>query len=291
VLKAAVTVGCAAAMAAAAMLTVRLRRTRRTPSPLSGGEPFGERLAVTVGRGGGMVAGAILAGVLSIGAGSRLMMRVLAVTSPDEVQGRLTEADEVIGNVSFGGSAFLILAVGIGSGVLGLAIFASLRRWLPDRSLAAGLLGVAIGAGALVRPSGFLAASNIDFSLLSPAAVAVALCLATLVLFGSTFAVLVDHLAPRWPRPAWSPRGVLAVAPFAVLLLAPPLFVGTVVAVLVGTVTTGLRSRAADADADVDAVDAHAAGAATRVGRTLVVALGGIGAASVVVAAGQVLAA
>lgn len=285
-LKAAVTVGCAAAMAAAIVLAVRLRATRRTPSPLAGDEPFGERLAVTVSRGGGMVAGAVVAGVLSIGAGSRLMMRVLAVTSPDEVQGRLTEADEVVGTVSVGGSLFLVLAAGIGSGAVGLAIFASLRRWLPDRSLVAGLVGVAIGAGALVRPSGFLTASNIDFSLLSPAALAVALCLATLVLFGTTFAVLVDHLAPRWPRPGWSPRGVLSAAPFAILLLAPPLFVGSVVAVLVGTASTGLRSATAD-DADGE----PAGGAARRAGRNLVVALGGIGSISILVAAGQVLAA
>src|SRR5688500_16855394 len=134
-LKAAVTVGCVAAMVEAAVLAVRLRHTHRTPSPLSDSDPFGERLAVTVSRAGGMVAGAILAGVLSIGAGSRLMMRALAASSPDEVQGRLTEAEEVVGRVSLSGTAFLVLAVGIGSGVAGLAFFTACRRWLPDRSL------------------------------------------------------------------------------------------------------------------------------------------------------------
>ena len=44
-LKAGVTLGCAAAVIAAGVLTFWLRRTRRTPSPLSGCEPFGERLA------------------------------------------------------------------------------------------------------------------------------------------------------------------------------------------------------------------------------------------------------
>jgi hypothetical protein len=58
------------------VLTIRLRHTRRTPSGLSGSEPFGERLAVTVSRAGGMLVGAYLAGVLTIGAGGRLMMRV-----------------------------------------------------------------------------------------------------------------------------------------------------------------------------------------------------------------------
>ena len=200
-LKTGVTLGCAAAMIVATVLVVRLRDTRRTPSPLAGNEPFGERLAITVSRTGGMLVGAYLAGVLTIGAGARLMMRVLAATSSDDVQGRLTEADEVIGNVSFGGSLFLIVIVGMGTAVVGLAPYATLRRWLPDRSLAAGLIGVAIGAGLLVRPAGLLTADNRDFTLVAPVALAVAFCLAMLALFGATFGVLVDRLAPRWPRP------------------------------------------------------------------------------------------
>ena len=285
-LKAGITIGCAAAMVAAAVLAVRLRHTRRTPSPLSGSEPFGERLAVTVSRAGGMLIGAYLAGVLTVGAGGRLMMRVLAATSSDDVQGLRTEADEIIGEVSVGGSVFLIAVVGIGAAVVGLALFSLLRRWLPERSLAAGLVGVAIGAGLLVRPAGLLSSTNSDFTLIAPVALAVALCVATLVLFGASFGVLVDRLAPRWPRPGWSAQGVVSVLPFAVLLLAPPLFVAAVIGVLAGTGATRLRSLAAPdhpVRPDADHPD-------TRFGRILVMALGGLGSLSVVVAAGQVLA-
>ena len=206
-LRSGVTTGCAAAMVMAVVLAVRLRHTRRTLSPLTGTEPFGERLAVTVGRVGGMLLGAFLAGVLTIGAGSRLMMRILAVTSSDGVQGRRTEADEIIGRVSAGGTTFLIVVAGIGAAAAGLVLFLALRRWLPDRSLIAGLVGVAIGAGLVVRPSGLIASDNSDFALVEPVALAVVLCLAIIVLFGATFGVLVDRLAPRWPRPAWSVRG------------------------------------------------------------------------------------
>ncbi len=261
-----------------------LRDTRRTPSPLSGSEPFGERLAITMGRAGGMLIGAYLAGVLTIGAGLRLMMRVLAATSPDDVQGRLTEADEIVGNVSVGGSMFLIVIVGMGAAVVGLALFSILRRWLPNRSLAGGLVGVAIGAGVAVRPSGLLTSANSDFTLVAPVALAVALCVATLVLFGATFGVLVDRLAPRWPRPGWSPRGVVSVLPFGALLLAPPLFVATVIGVLGGTFAPRLR---VERDHPVQP-DGEAATA--RLGRILVLALGGLGIISIVVAAGQVLA-
>jgi len=282
-LKAGITFGCVAAMIAAAVLAVRLRHTRRSPSPLSGSEPFGERLAVTVSRTGGMLLGAYLGGLLTIGAGGRLMMRVIAATSSDAVQGQLTEADEIIGEVSLGGSIFLILVVGIGASVVGLAFFAALRRWLPDQSVTAGLVGVAIGAGLLVRPSDLLSSSNRDFTLVSPVVLAVALCLVTLVLFGATFGVLVDRLAGSWPRPGWSPRGAVSVLPFAVLLLTPPLFVGAVVGVLAGTMaptrrSPGTREHAARPD-----------GAGARSGRILVLALGGLGGLSIVVAAGQVL--
>lgn len=284
-LKVGVTVGCVAAMLVAAALAIRLRDTRRMSSPLSGSEPFGERLAITVGRTGGMLIGAYLAGVLTIGAGIRLMMRVLAATSSDDAQGRLTEADEIVGKVSVGGSVFLIVIVGIGAAVAGLALFSILRRWLPDRSLAAGLIGVAIGGGIVVRPVGLLTASNSDFRLVAPVALAVAFCFATLVLFGATFGVLVDRLAPRWPRPGWSLRGVVSVLPFIALLASPPIFVATVIAVLAGTFALRLRSPA---ERD-HSVRPNGEGSSARLGRILVMTLGGVGSLSILVAAGQVL--
>ena len=284
-LRVGVTVGCAAAMLVAVALAVRLRDTRRTPSPLSGSEPFGERLALTVARTGGMLIGAYLAGVLTIGAGVRLMMRVLAATSSDDAQGRLTEADEIVGNVSVGGSLFLIVGVGVGAAVVGLALFAILRRWLPDRSLAAGVIGVAIGGGVVVRPVGLLTSSNSDFRLVTPAALAVAFCVATIVLFGATFGVLVDRLAPLWPRPGWSIRGVVSVLPFAALLLAPPIFVAAAIGVLAATFAPRLRSRP---ERDYS-VQSNGEGSRYRLGRVLIMMLGGVGCLSIIVAAGQVL--
>lgn len=276
-LKTVVTLGCAAAIVAAVVLTVRLRDTRRTPSPLSGSEPFRDRLAVTVGRTGGMVFGAVVAGVFTVGAGGRLLMRILAATSPDRVQGRLTDAEEVVGEVSVSGSVFLVVGIGIGSGVAGLALFSLLRRWLPSRSVAAGLVGVAIGAGLLVRPSGLLSSTNEDFTLLSPVALAVVICVAMFALFGATFGVLVDHLASRWPRPGWNLKGVASVLPFALLAPMPPLFIATFVVVFGWAFASQGTPIALD-------------GPGTRAARTLVVALGGIGGLSIVAAAGEVLA-
>jgi hypothetical protein len=117
-------------------------------------------------------------------------------------------------------------------------------------------------------------------------ALAVALCLATFVLFGATFGVLVDRLAPRWPRPGWSVQGVVSVLPFAVLLPVPPLFVATVIGVLAGTVAPRLRAPAARDHS----VRPDVEGVGGRLGHNLVTALGGLGSLSIVVAAGQVLA-
>ena len=280
----AITIGCAAAVVAACILVVQLRNTRRTPSPLTALAPFGERLTVTVGRTGGMLVGAYLGGILAIGAGGRLMMRVMAATSPDEVQGLRTDAEETIGDVTVGGSMFLILVLGIGAGMAGLGIFATLRRWLPDRSLVAGLIGVAIGAGLLVRPSGLIASDNADFTLLDPVALAVALCVAMILLFGATVGVLVDYLAPRWPQPGRSPRGIASLLPFAVLVLSPPLLIAAALGVFFGTVAPTLHPSARS-NASPSASD----GTSSRLARGAVASAGVLGGASVLVAAAQVL--
>jgi hypothetical protein len=286
VLKAAITAGCTAAMVAAAALAIRLRHVRRTPSPAQPGDSFGDRLTLTAGRVGGMLVGAYLAGLLTVGAGGRLMMRILAVTSPRQAQGRRTEADAVIGRASISGSFFLVVAIGVGAAALGLALYTTLRRWLPDRSLTAGLVGVAIGAGLLVRPVGLLTSANSDFTVVAPAGLAVMFCIATLVLFGATFGVLVDYLAPRWPRAGWNLRGVAAVLPFAVLLPVPPLFGAAMIGVLLGTLAPRLRPGTAHRHITRAGSDPAVGGA----GRIAVLAGGAVGTISILVAAGQVLA-
>src|SRR4051794_28856558 len=42
----------------------------------------------------------IVAGITVIGAGGRLAMRLLAVTAGDDAQGRITEADQVVGAIT-----------------------------------------------------------------------------------------------------------------------------------------------------------------------------------------------
>src|SRR4051812_42115826 len=53
-------------------------------------------------------------GLLIIGAGGRLAMRLLAVTAGSDAQGALTEADEIVGKITLSGTLGFMIFVGIG---------------------------------------------------------------------------------------------------------------------------------------------------------------------------------
>lgn len=271
-LRSGVLIGCVLGLVTALVLVVVLRGTERTPTPATRDMPVGERLAITLGRTSGMLAGAIIAAILTIGAGGRLMMRVMAITSPD-AQGMLTDAEEVVGEVTLGGTIVLVVFIGLFAAVIGLGIFALLRRWLPDRSLVAGLAGAAIGAGLLVRASGLIDQDNPDFAILSPRALAVAMAVGMIVLFGLTFGVLVDRFAPRWPRPARSVKGVASLLPLLILLPAAAVALPAVLAIVAATAVPAPDLRRFD-----------------RVGRVLAGGLAFVGGAATLLAAGEVLA-
>ncbi|MCU1354355.1 MAG: hypothetical protein JWM05_3564 [Acidimicrobiales bacterium] len=261
-----------------ALTIVIRRRDTVAPVPMATADlAFGARVVVIVGRTAGMVAAGMAAGVMVLGLGGRLMMRLLAVTSPDAAQGRITEADEVVGEVTFGGTMFLVVIVGIGAGLAGLIAFGLLRRWLPRRSLLAGLVAAGVGAGLLARPSGFIDPDNRDFALLSPTWLAVLLCVGLVVLFGLLLSVLVDRWGPRWPRPGRSITGVASVLPIAALALAPPVLVVVLLAMILTALVVPLASRSI------------APRPPAAAGRAVVAGLGVLGGAWTLVAAGQIL--
>jgi hypothetical protein len=95
-----------------------------------------------------------------------------------------------------------------------------------------------------------------------------------------------QSLAPPLAPTGLEPQGMVSVLPFAVLVAAPPVFVAAVIGVLAATLVPRLRSRVTqDHPERPSGRDAH-----TRPGRILVVAAGGLGSLSIVIAAGQVLA-
>ncbi|MEO7398304.1 MAG: hypothetical protein ABIW84_07060 [Ilumatobacteraceae bacterium] len=134
-----------------------------------------------------------IAGVLVVGFGGRLVMRVLGATSGDGAQGRLTEAGETVGEITVGGTFGFFIFSAILIPVAASFLFIPLRRLWPTRAWIAGLVFGVILLGT-VGVDDPLSPDNVDFAILSPLLLAVTLVSATAVLFGMTFAALVARL-------------------------------------------------------------------------------------------------
>lgn len=181
---------------------------------------------------------ALATGLVVVGPGARLVMRLLAVTAGDDAQGRVTEADELVGRISVGGTIGLVIFGGVfGAGLIALA-FGLLRKWLPRGRLTgplavAGLL--AVTAATTLDP---LRPDNPDFDLVGPDGVAVVAFAALLLLGVFTFAAFAGRIAAALPLPEPArPATVVPYAPLVLLLatgaFAAPLLVGAAVAIAV----------------------------------------------------------
>ncbi|MGD9705017.1 MAG: alpha/beta-hydrolase N-terminal domain-containing protein [Acidimicrobiia bacterium] len=169
-----------------------------------------------------------ITGVLVLGFGGRLVMRALAATSGDGAQGRLTEADEVVGQITAGGTIAFLVFVGLLGGLVTAALHLVARRWLPRRAdrLGAILAVVLVGTIGVLDP---LSPDNVDFAILRPRWLAVLLVAGCGVLFALAYAACVTWL-DGWVRAGGSRRFVLiAAAPMALAI-----FVPVVAAVYVG---------------------------------------------------------
>jgi hypothetical protein len=168
-------------------------------------------------------------GVLIGGIGSRLAMLLLRVTSPEAVRGVESDDGFIIGRFTASGS-YALLQIGAFVGVLGAALYLLVRRWLLGPNWFRHVtVGLACGA---VVGSMLLHADGIDFRVLEPRWLAMALFVAVPALFGLAIGPAVEWMTSR-PVPAgWrqfaAPAAMLAVGPagiFPMLFVAPGLFV------------------------------------------------------------------
>jgi hypothetical protein len=173
------------------------------------------------------------AGILAAGAGGRLVMRLLAVTAGPRAQGQLTEAAEVVGRISVGGTIGFFLFVGVFTGLLSAAAYLLLRRWLPGGRAGGLVFGalLLVVAGTRVDP---LRDNNPDFSLVGPPWLAVTAFVALGLLHGMVVAALAGRYSRALPLLSTQPRTIAAYAP---LLLLVPLFLAIPVIVALGLVT------------------------------------------------------
>jgi hypothetical protein len=178
--------------------------------------------AVTVA---GLVSGAVIGGV-----GGRVAMLLLRLTSSDALHGLESDDGFVMGQVS-GASLFLILFTGV-LGVLGALFYVAVRGWFPfgSRAVLAGIFGAAVGGAGVVHPDG------LDFRLLEPLWLAVALFVALPALYGVAMSVLVERALRRDAEGALAGGRLwfLGLIPFIALgLFGPP---GILILLLVGGV-------------------------------------------------------
>lgn len=146
---------------------------------------------------GGCLAAGLVVGIVIAGLGSRLVMRLLAIADPD-AEGSFTENGNQVGEITFGGTIGLLVFIGAPSGLLaGLIVFA-VRRWLPGgqpwRGLAFSSVLLALLGGTVIDPG------NIDFRLLQPAGLAIALFGLLFLAAGFWLPLFADRWGPGVPR-------------------------------------------------------------------------------------------
>lgn len=151
--------------------------------------------------------------------GGRLVMRILALTSPASAQGSLTEAQAIVGISTVEGTMALLIFAGLPAGFAAAFLYMLIRRWLPAGRLAGPALGVVLllGFGASVDP---LRPDNIDFDIVEPGWLSVVL-FATLALFHGALVAAVagavsDRLRPL-TRKTWK-----SYLPLLAAVLFPP---------------------------------------------------------------------
>ena len=173
--------------------------------------------ALTAGTLSGFVAG-LIAG----GAGSRIAMRIVAITAGDADQGAITDAEATVGEISAGGTVFLVF-VGGGAGALGGLLYLAVRHWLADagrwRGLVFGLLLLAAFGSNIIE------GDNPDFDEFGSPALNIAMFASLFIIFGLLVAPLFERIERGLPRPSLRPSGLgsLAAHGFGLLLLLPAL--------------------------------------------------------------------
>ena len=186
------------------------------------------------------VAAGIGAGIMAAGAGGRLVMRLLAVTSGDDAQGRITEANEVVGRISADGTIGFVVFTALFFGSATGGAYLLMRRWLPAGRAGGLTFGalLLVLAGTRLDP---LREGNSDFDLVGPGWVSV-VAFAALVLFhGMLVAALAGRISRAVPLLGREPRAIVAHAPL--LLLAPLVPVVIALVVLGALVVLVTRAR------------------------------------------------
>ncbi|MFB9309555.1 hypothetical protein BJY17_000984 [Agromyces hippuratus] len=167
-----------------------------------------------------------VSGLMITGAGGRLIMRLLAETSP-EATGSITEALARVGDITLDGTVSYLIFGALPSAFASAALYLLVAPWLPPGRLG----GPTFGALLLVTVAPFvepLRTSNFDFAIVGPGWLALLLFAALAVLQGAFLAALAGRLSRSLPlltRDRW----LVPVSPLLAAVVLVP--VGVVLAV------------------------------------------------------------
>lgn len=171
--------------------------------------------------------------------GGRLVMRILAATSPGSAQGRLTEAQANVGFITLDGTVALLIFGGMPTAFVASLVYLAIRRWLPQGRLSgpvAGLLGIVVfGAGA--EP---FRTNNVDFTFIRPGWLSVLLFILLSVLIGAMVAAVAGWYSQRLPL--FTRRTVPAYLPLLTAIIFPPAAVLILLGVLLVLVWPGMAA-------------------------------------------------
>jgi len=190
----------------------------------------------------GLVSG-MGAGLFVAGAGGRLAMRLLAETSSETVQGRITEAQAKIGDITVGGTIALFIFGGIFSGLVSGLLYMALRRWLPTGRLGGLCLGLIllIALAPMIDP---IRSDNIDFDLVGPGWLALTVFAALAILHGFTVVALAGRYSRNVPLIGKSWRKIAWYLPLVLFIPIPPFLPGLAIVCLVVVISNRRASIA-----------------------------------------------
>lgn len=164
----------------------------------------------------------LIAGLVFLGVGSRLVMRAVALLNPDS-RSLITDNGNVIGEITAGGTADLVIGTGLFGGLIAGALWVLVRDWLPAhfgvRIPLAGVLAALLGSFVIVSND------NEDFHRLDDAAILnIAMFVGIIGLAGAGTAALDAYVRPRLPAGrAWArvyaPLILLAGLPTLLILI------------------------------------------------------------------------
>jgi hypothetical protein len=178
------------------------------------------------------------AGVLVAGAGGRLAMRLLAATAGDDAQGRLTEADEVVGRITTGGTIGFVIFTALFFGVATGLLYLLIRRWLPGGRLGGLTFGalLLVVAATTIDP---LRSGNPDFDLVGPGWLSLVVFSALVLAHGALVAAIAGRYSRALPLLTRQGRSIAAHAP---ILLVAPFASALIVIAVVGALVVLARS-------------------------------------------------